>query len=53
MSKERNELHGDEDQIEIELAREDLPDEDEMLELVNDKLNRKEKENENYKKVSN
>ena len=53
MSKERTELHGDEDQIEIELAREDLPDEDEMLELVNDKLNRKEKENENYKKVSN
>ena len=47
MSKERTELHGDEDQIEIELAREDLPDEDQMIELSEEyKLNRK--ENENY-----
>jgi len=52
MSKERNELHGDEDEIDLLLAKEDLPDEDEMLELANEyKLNRK--ENENYKKVSN
>ena len=53
MSKERGDFHSDEDEIDILLAREDLPDEDQMLELANDKLNRKEKENENYKKVSN
>ena len=52
MSKERGDFHGDEDQIEIELAREDLPDEDQMIELSEEyQLNRK--ENENYKKVSN
>jgi hypothetical protein len=52
MSKERGDFHGDEDEIDLLLAKEDLPDEDEMLELSEQyKLNRK--ENENYKKVSN
>jgi hypothetical protein len=52
MSKERGDFHGDEDEIDLLLAKEDLPDEDEMLELANEyKLNRK--ENETHKKVSN
>jgi hypothetical protein len=52
MSKERGDFHGDEDEIDLLLAKEDLPDEDAMLELSEQyKLNRK--ENENYKKVSN
>jgi hypothetical protein len=55
MSKEWGDFHGDEDEIEIDLAREDLPDEDQMIELSEEyKLNRLNRnKNENYKKVSN
>ena len=50
MSKERGDFHGDEDEIDLLLAKEDLPDEDEMLELANEyKLNRLNRnKNENY-----
>jgi hypothetical protein len=55
MSKEWGDFHGDEDEIEIDLAREDLPDEDQMIELSEEyKLNRLNRsKNETHKKVSN